>query len=251
MRHLYIPDPQAQPGRPDDHAEWLGNYVLDQRPDVIVLAGDLYDMPSCSRHKSPLQAEGASVRADLNAGHSWLRRFDAPIRKWNTKRPKHRRYRPRKIVTIGNHEAQIYRITENDPRFRGEYGDGSFEFKKYGWETYPFLEVVEIDGIHYSHYFANQLSGRPIGGSADYKLSKLKFSFTMGHVQDLQIARQHLQNGQVLCGLVAGSFYPWNEGYKGPQGNHHWRGVVVKNEVHDGQYDLMTVSLSYLRDNWS
>ena len=37
-----------------------------------------------------------------------------------------------------------------------------------------------------------------------------------------------------------------DESYKGPQGNDHWRGVVVKNEVVDGEYDIMKISLDYL-----
>jgi hypothetical protein len=47
-------------------------------------------------------------------------------------------------------------------------------------------------------------------------------------------------------GLVAGSFYIHDEDYKGPQGNEHWRGIIVKHEVENGTYDPMFVSLNYL-----
>ena len=49
---------------------------------------------------------------------------------------------------------------------------------------------------------------------------------------------------------MAGAFYSHYEKYKGPYGNQHWRGVVVKNEVKDGQYDIMKVSLKYLIDKY-
>jgi hypothetical protein len=53
-------------------------------------------------------------------------------------------------------------------------------------------------------------------------------------------------NGRSQHGLVAGACYLHDEDYKGPQGNAHWRGVLVKHEVRAGSYDLMQVSLDYL-----
>jgi hypothetical protein len=44
---------------------------------------------------------------------------------------------------------------------------------------------------------------------------------------------------------VAGSAYQHDEKYLGPQGDH-WRGILVLNEVHEGNFDLMEVSLPYL-----
>lgn len=46
-RHLVIPDVQAKDGVPLDHLEWIGRYIADKRPDVIVCIGDFADMPSC------------------------------------------------------------------------------------------------------------------------------------------------------------------------------------------------------------
>lgn len=40
--------------------------------------------------------------------------------------------------------------------------------------------------------------------------------------------------------------YEHNEGYKGYTGNHHYRGIVVLNEVSNGAFDPMFVSLDYL-----
>ena len=41
--------------------------------------------------------------------------------------------------------------------------------------------------------------------------------------------------------------YTHNEDYLGAQGNRHWRGVLVLNDVNeDGEFDLMPLSLSYL-----
>jgi hypothetical protein len=42
-----------------------------------------------------------------------------------------------------------------------------------------------IDGVHYSHYFSNTHSGKPIGGSIDNRLNKIGHSFVAGHEQGL------------------------------------------------------------------
>lgn len=40
--------------------------------------------------------------------------------------------------------------------------------------------------------------------------------------------------------------YLHDEDYKGPQGNAHWRGIVVCNQVENGSYDPSFISLDYL-----
>ena len=40
--------------------------------------------------------------------------------------------------------------------------------------------------------------------------------------------------------------YLHDEDYRGPQSNGEWRGILMKHEVRDGQYDLMEVSLDKL-----
>jgi hypothetical protein len=52
-------------------------------------------------------------------------------------------------------------------------------------------------------------------------------------------------------GLVAGSFYQHEESYRGPQANSEWKGLVVLNEVKDGGYDVMPISMGYLRRKFS
>ena len=55
-----------------------------------------------------------------------------------------------------------------------------------------------------------------------------------------------MASGKTLYGLVAGSAYLHVEDYRGRQGQRHWRGIVVLNEVQDGEYDIMPLSLRYL-----
>ena len=45
---------------------------------------------------------------------------------------------------------------------------------------------------------------------------------------------------------MSGSYYLHDESYRGPQANNEWRGIVVKNQVLNGNYDIMELSMSYL-----
>jgi hypothetical protein len=73
----------------------------------------------------------------------------------------------------------------------------------------------------------------------------------MGHQQGKQQAEMYRSDGTVVRGLVVGSCYLHDEVYLGPQANHYWRGIVVLHEVQHGNYDLMEVSLKYLRDKYA
>lgn len=44
--HLVIPDTQAKDGVPNDHLGWIGEYIMDRRPDCIIHLGDHADMPA-------------------------------------------------------------------------------------------------------------------------------------------------------------------------------------------------------------
>ena len=120
-------------------------------------------------------------------------------------------------------------------------------YEDFGWKVHPYLEVFEADGVHYSHFFCNPLSGRPYGGeNIGIRLKNIGFSFVMGHQQTYQVGVKCLNNGQRIRGLVQGAAYLHDEKYRGPQGNSEWRGIFMLHEVNNGDYCLMEVSLDYL-----
>lgn len=248
-KHLFIPDNQVKPGVPIDHLRWIGQYAVEKKPDVIVNAGDFADMPSLSYFSKGKRAmEGRRVSDDIAAvKHAWDV-LNAPIEEYNAKqrRAKHRAYSPEKHITLGNHEERITRVCEDDAQLEGWLGTDSLELTRYGWVVHPYLEMVPIDGVVYSHFFANPMTGRPWGGMIQTRLKNIGFSFTMGHVQIKEAGEMFLANGSTRRGLVAGACYLHEEDYKGPQGNNHWRGILMKHQVKDGNYDLMEVSLDYL-----
>jgi hypothetical protein len=228
---------------------WLGYYAVDRRPDKIIHLGDHWDFPSLSSYDRGKKAmEGRRYSDDVEAGNEGLALITGPIKEavFEERRRKNG-WKPELHLLRGNHEERLNRAIEDDARMDGALTFDDLESP--GWEVHDFLKPVFLDGIGYSHYWANNMTGKPLGGMMETRLKNIGHSFTMGHVQTLQTGIRfiHGPNGpRMQRGLVAGACYLHEEEYKGPQGNAHWRGVIVKHEVSDGQYDLMEVSLQYL-----
>lgn len=247
-KHLVIPDCQVKPGHDTSYLRKLGQYIVEKQPDTVVCIGDFADMPSLSSYDVGKKSfEGRRYRADIEATHAAMEALVAPLREFNVaaKRNHRPRYNPQLILTLGNHEDRINRAVENDAKLEGVLSVKDLEYEKFGWKVFPFLDVVVVDGVAYSHYFTSGLLGRP-ATSAAAQLNKKHMSVVAGHQQGLQIATGHRADGKRLTSIIAGSCYEHNEDYMGPQGNKHWRGFLVLHEVHDGEFDLMPVSLDYL-----
>ena len=248
-KHLLIPDTQVKPGTDSTHLEACGNYIVEKRPDTIIHIGDHWDMPSLSSYDRGKKAmEGRRVLADIYSGQRAMEVLLAPLRKLQAHQKWHKKkvYKPRMVFTVGNHENRIVRHVESNPELDGSLGMNDLGLAEMGWEVHDFLRPVIIDGIMYAHYFYNPMSGRPYGGTIVNKMSKIKCSFSMGHQQGLQIATETNNAGTKMWGLVAGSFYTHMEDYIGPQGNDHFRGLVMKHNVRDGDYSPCIVDVNYL-----
>lgn len=241
--HIVIPDAQVRPDVPTEHLAWAGWYIGEQvggrRNVSIVHLGDHWDMPSLSSYDRGKKAmEGRRYEDDIAAGGDAFAMLDGCIREAAPK------WKPRKVFLFGNHEHRIVRAAEDNAQFDGKIG--LHDCDTLDWERHDFLEPVWIDGVCYAHYFYNQNSGRPFGGTnVETRLKTIGHSFTMGHQQGLLYGVRSTMGG-MQHGLVAGSFYQHSEEYRGPQATGEWRGIVVCHEVADGHYDPMFVSLDYL-----
>lgn len=244
--HMVIPDVQSKPGVRNDHLEWIGNYAVDKKPDVIVCIGDWWDMESLSIYdKGKRPFEGRRYEKCVASGKAAMKKFFKPIDDYN--RTSSIKYEPRKVFCGGNHEHRIVRLVDNNPEYEGKFSLDDLGIKEFGWEFHDFLKVVEIDGIEYSHYFTSGTMGRPVS-SAAAMLRERQRSCTMGHVQHTDIA-MHKKTQQI--GLFCGTCYLHDENYLGYQGNSQRRQIVVKHEVEEGRYDPMFVSLNFLEKSYS
>jgi hypothetical protein len=253
MKHFIIPDTQCKPKGDTAHLTAAGNYIAAKQPDKIIHLGDHFDMQSLSSYdKKTKRAEGTRYQLDIDAGIEGMEALIDPITRLQRKqrRRKGKVYNPEMHFLLGNHEERIMRHVNASPELSGKLSYADLELERFGWTVHDFTEVVNLDGVSYSHYFYNPNTGRPLGGVAHTRLKNVGFSFTMGHQQGKDQAERYLSNGQVHRALIVGSFYPHDEHYKGPQGNEHWRGCIMKHEVANGNYDIMEVSLNYLMENY-
>jgi hypothetical protein len=249
--HIVIPDTQAKAGVPTDHLRWIGQYIVDEfrdKPVKIIHLGDHADMPSLSSYdKGKKSMEGRRVVADIKAANDAWAILNEAMVAFNKHRAKlkHKLWLPERHILMGNHEDRINRAVEGDPQLEGVFSVDNLDYQRSGWAVKPFREILMLDGVAYSHYFYNPMTGKPFGGNVEARLKTIGHTFTMGHQQTLMYGLRFVA-GQSQHGLIAGACYLHDEDYKGPQGNAHWRGIVVKHEVRDGSYDPMFVSLDYL-----
>lgn len=148
------------------------------------------------------------------------------------------------VMLLGNHENRIDRAVNNSPVLEGLISTKDLEYERH-WETHEFLHPVFIDGVGYNHYWPVGAMGRP-ASSASAIISKLHMSCVAGHQQGKQVAYGKRADGVPLCAIIAGSYYLHNEHYMDSLSNKHWRGLVVLNDVRDGQFDEMFLSIEYL-----
>lgn len=242
QRHFIIPDTQVAPGVPLVHMKWIGMAIAEYEPDVVVHLGDHWDLPSASTWSAlgSKDKEGSRISEDIKAGNDALQMLEDAMDGYTPKR---------KVILRGNHEHRLSRLVENDPRLEGVLGFHLFNDRELGWEVVDYFngspKAINIDGVMYAHYFANPNTGKPIAGTIQNRLAKIGTSFVQGHQQGLLQGNLQYATGIIRHGIVSGSAYLHDEPYKG-MANAHWRGVVILNEVTDGQFCEMPLTLDYL-----
>lgn len=253
MQIAVIPDTQVKPGVDTTYIKWISDYLVDKKPEVIVHLGDHWDMPSLSSYDVGKKSfEGRRYLDDIKAGNDAMTLLTSSITEHNDKQRRNGKklYNPTKVFLFGNHENRINRAVENDAKIEGVIGYKDLNLE--GWTTYPFLDVVVVSNIAFSHYFVTGVAGRP-ASSATVQLNKKHMSCVAGHQQGLQVHTAYRGDGVRLTSIIAGSAYTHDEDYMGPQGNRgHWRGILSLEEVTDqGEFDLIPISLNYLKRKYS
>lgn len=241
--HAIIPDVQCKPGVSLDHLRWIGNYIAEKKPEVLVQIGDFADMHSLSSYDvGKYAAEGTRYLTDIKVAKEAMEILMKPIRAA-------RNYKPEMLLCLGNHEDRIDREAEANPRLMGLISTKDLEYEKWGWEVAPFLKIVKKDGIMYTHYFTSGVMGRPVS-SARAILTNYHASGVMGHLQTTDLAF-HQKSGHFA--LISGACYTHEEKYLGPQmvKEATRRQIVMLNEVRNGTADPMFVSLAFLASRYA
>jgi Calcineurin-like phosphoesterase len=249
-KHMVIPDSQVKWGEDYTYLRHIGNYMVEKQPDVVIHLGDFADMESLSSYDQGKKSfEGKRYVKDIKAAEQAMDCLLSPLREYNAraKKNKEKQYKPRLILTLGNHEQRINRAVNDDPKLEGLIKLEDLPYQD--WEVHPFLVPVFVDGVAYCHYFPTGVLGRP-AASASAMVSKLHMSCIAGHQQGKQVAYGKRPDGSTITCIIAGSCYEHDEGYLDHQSNNHFRGIVMLHEVNNGAYDEMFVSLKYLRKKY-
>jgi len=253
---LVIGDPHATPKHNNDRFEWLGNFIVEKQPDIIVNIGDMASMDSLSSYdKGSIHAEGNRYDHDIEAVIDAQERMDKPIREYNkvmTKKKHLKKYNPKKVITLGNHEQRIIRASSQDPALHGKLSIDDLQYKEHGWDVYPFLNPYIVNDIAFSHYATSGIMARPISGdNAAANLVKKGFHSTVvghshlrGYFETTDTARGR------LFGLVAGCYFDFDDSYT-TENHRNWRGLVMLHEAQDGSCEPAWYSMSYIKQRYS
>ncbi len=251
ISHLIIPDTQCKDEQDFEYLTRIGQYIIEVQPEVVIHLGDFADMPSLSSYDVGKKSfEGRRYTKDIEAAKKAMHCLLDPLYSYNTnaKLQKKKQYHPRKVMLLGNHENRIARAINDDPKLEGliSYKDLPYD----DWEVHDFLKPVFIDGIAYSHYFPTGVMGRA-ATTASAMVSKLHMSCIAGHQQGKQVAYGKRPDGSTITCIIAGSCYEHDEDYLGPQGNNHFRGILMAYDVQNGSFDEHFVSLKYLKEHYA
>ena len=169
---------------------------------------------------------------------------------------KSKKKKPLAIFLEGNHEERQRRLLEQQSELEGTIGFNDFELDRYYDDIIRYKGstpgVIDIDGILYAHYFVTGVSGRGVSGEhpAFSLISKHFKSASMGHVHTFDYSVRTDGSGRRINGLVGGCYLDYDLDWAGTINSLWSRGVTIKRNVSQGQYDLQWISLENLKDEY-
>jgi hypothetical protein len=247
---LLFTDAHAHPDHPNNRADWLGQLIIDEKPDIVVDGGDTADMPSLSSYdKGKRNFIGKSYKKDIEAHNDFQDRVWSPVKSRKKKMP-------RRVRLIGNHDERIDRALNLSPELEGTIGYHDLLLDDYYDEVVNYKGgtpgIINIEGVSFAHYFITGVSGKGISGehpAYTILMKKLK-SCVQGHTHVLDYCVRTDVDGTKIHGLVAGVYQDYESDWAGDINTLWWRGCVILDNLEGGQYDLRTISLKSLEQTY-
>lgn len=250
---VVLPDSHAHPDLDNSRFSALGNMLLElivENPtkEVCLLnLGDMADMPSLSSYdKGKRSFEGRRYWKDVEAVVDAQEKLFAPLLAYNKNKARSRKKQLtlRTVHTLGNHdEGRIYKVTQLHPELEGTISIDNLQYDKYWDVVVPFKDVVDLNGVAVSHYFATGLRGMPISGDNPARTMLLKnhMSSIQGHSHVWDIKELSSVTGEKMFGLVGGCYVhdemveEWNKDTV-----HFWNNcITVLTDVNNGSFKSM------------
>lgn len=241
--HLVVGDSHAHFQHDNDRADWLGNLIVDLRPDVVVHIGDSADMPSLSSYeKGKKSFQGRTYRADIDAHLDFQERMWRPLRAFKKKMPE-------RIFCIGNHEQRIARAIQLSPELDGAIGYDDLQLNRW-YDTIVDYDgntpgKVTVDGVQYAHYFVSGIMGRPVGGEHPAH-SQIRTQFTStvaGHSHLAEWVTRNSSDNRRMHGVQSGCYMDYHAGWAGNVNDLWWRGLTILHNVEGGDFSVQFISM--------
>lgn len=252
---LVIGDCHVRPGTDIIRFAYLGNYVVEERPDHIVFIGDFMDCKSLNKYEKKLSdMNKEDYREDVKYTNGALRLFCKPISSLRKKQKysKKKIYNPKAYITLGNHEQRYYdRLKEGLSWLRYEKSPRQlFEYR--GINVYDFSNPLNLLDTVYIHYLQNNGTSYACSGTADYIRKQAGCSIVVGHSHNWDISIFRDVSGKPMNSLVAGKFFA--EGQKedyARQSNLRWSDncVTMIHVLENNDWDFERISLKRL-EQW-
>lgn len=250
--HLVYGDVHASVSSDNSRADLLSKLIRDIRPNVVVNIGDVCDLPSLSSYdKGKSQFYGRNYRADIDAHLEFEDRVWGPVKRQKQKLPF-------RVVTLGNHDFRIERVLQSSPEFAGALSIKDLDLDTYYDEVIPYdgygtPGMITVDGIQYAHYVPAGLTGKALSSMHQgYQLLQKRYrSTTVGHSHVMSYENKSIGRDKFIHGLCLPCFTEESFDWAGNVVELWNRGVIIKRNVEDGNYDLEYVSLARLKQEYS
>ncbi len=252
--HLVIGDAHTHDGDDFSRFMWLGKFIVDKKPDEIIIMGDWWDMFSINRFDTPgsLEKEGARVLLDLEAGQEAFDILFTPLAGHNMERKRNRKgaYHPAITFFHGNHENRIQKFISENPILEGLLEPEGILFLHGVNEVIDYGEYHEIDGLLYTHIPFK--GGRPVSSvvnTCGAVIPVVARSVLFGHTHRLEWKQFKRIGDPILqTAMNVGCFIKTVPQYAEASNPHWWSGVLLLHVGEGGRFNFETYDLQRLEE---
>ena len=194
MKILVIGDSHLEANSSLERYEWLGKFIVEEKPEVIVQIGDFVSMDCLSHwdYNHRAKMEGRRYQDEVRIAKEALRLMEHPMEVANkySRESKKKLYHPRKIWHEGNHEDRLRKYLEDRPELIGSFNlSEEIGAVKRKWEIVPYKEYSKVKDLLFTHVPFNN-ANQPISGKfiCDKALVTHDRNVIFGHSHRLELS---------------------------------------------------------------
>ena len=242
----------ADPAYGNERFDWLGSFIYDQRPYMVIDLGDGADMKSLNSYDTryPQALVAQSYEQDIEVYNDAQKRLRQKFKKAKKRRPSW-------IGFEGNHENRIKKYLAENPRMEGQTHGVSFShlqtekwFDEYHEYEYGGPAIANYNGVDFSHFFSSGNFGSATSGlhHAYTVINNRHNSSVCGHSHKRNL---YFKDGAGSIGMVVGCYKGHEEGWAGQANLDWWHGVVLMKDVDNGMFEPEFYSMKELEREYA